>query len=196
MNLFHSMKFVRSFQCTEWHAKSAVCETTVYTRIVSHSELNWECILNSSSSPECMSELVLSCRWLGIVSPGSEVSWEQQMRLWKLRAGRSDACCELSSSVCVCLCGCDWIKQRVFQLAFFICSISHVGPISESSPASSSSERSRDKAMENDNRLVCVCIHLQCRWSITQDALHAPIMIKSHFPWFPFKCFEKSHRLI
>ncbi|XP_065146545.1 PHD finger protein 24 isoform X2 [Paramisgurnus dabryanus] len=31
-------------------------------------------------------------------------------------------------------------------------SISHVGPISESSPASSSSERSRDKAMENDNR--------------------------------------------
>lgn len=103
MNLFHSMKFVRSFQCTEWHAKSAVCETTVYTRIVSHSELNWECILNSNSSPECMSELVLSCRWLGIVSPGSEVSWEQQMRLWKLRAGRSDACCELSSSVYVCV---------------------------------------------------------------------------------------------
>uniref|UniRef100_A0A8C1BMF0 PHD finger protein 24 n=1 Tax=Cyprinus carpio carpio TaxID=630221 RepID=A0A8C1BMF0_CYPCA len=33
-------------------------------------------------------------------------------------------------------------------------SISHVGPISESSPASSSSERSRDKAMENDNRPV------------------------------------------
>uniref|UniRef100_A0A672MQ48 PHD finger protein 24 n=1 Tax=Sinocyclocheilus grahami TaxID=75366 RepID=A0A672MQ48_SINGR len=33
-------------------------------------------------------------------------------------------------------------------------SISHVGPISESSPASSSSERSRDKALENDNRLV------------------------------------------
>lgn len=48
------------------------------------------------------------------------------------------------------------MKKRVFQLAFFICSISHVGPISESSPASSSSERSRDKAMENDNRLVCV----------------------------------------
>ncbi|XP_051540120.1 PHD finger protein 24-like isoform X5 [Myxocyprinus asiaticus] len=33
-------------------------------------------------------------------------------------------------------------------------SISHVGPISESSPASSSSERSRDKALENDNRPV------------------------------------------
>ncbi|XP_051973317.1 PHD finger protein 24-like [Xyrauchen texanus] len=33
-------------------------------------------------------------------------------------------------------------------------SISHVGPISESSPTSSSSERSRDKAMENDNRPV------------------------------------------
>ncbi|XP_051540119.1 PHD finger protein 24-like isoform X4 [Myxocyprinus asiaticus] len=32
--------------------------------------------------------------------------------------------------------------------------ISHVGPISESSPASSSSERSRDKALENDNRPV------------------------------------------
>ncbi|XP_051972431.1 PHD finger protein 24-like isoform X2 [Xyrauchen texanus] len=32
--------------------------------------------------------------------------------------------------------------------------ISHVGPISESSPVSSSSERSRDKALENDNRPV------------------------------------------
>ncbi|XP_067255511.1 PHD finger protein 24 [Chanodichthys erythropterus] len=36
----------------------------------------------------------------------------------------------------------------------FSMGISHVGPISESSPASSSSERSRDKAMENDNRPV------------------------------------------
>jgi len=155
------MKFVRSFQCTERHAKSAVCETTVYTTIVGHWEFNWECILNSNSSPECMSELVLSCWWLGIVSQGSEVSWEQQIRLWKPRAGWSAACCELSSSVCVSVW--VWIKQRVFKLAFFICSISHVGPISESSPASSSSERSRDKAMENDNRLVCD--HLQCRWS-------------------------------
>ncbi|TSM12492.1 PHD finger protein 24 [Bagarius yarrelli] len=35
------------------------------------------------------------------------------------------------------------------------CNVSHVGPISESSPASSSSDRSRDKAMEKyDNRLV------------------------------------------
>ncbi len=50
------------------------------------------------------------------------------------------------------------MKKCVFQLAFFICSISHVGPISESSPASSSSERSRDKALENDNRLVYVCL--------------------------------------
>ncbi|XP_059395350.1 PHD finger protein 24-like isoform X1 [Carassius carassius] len=36
----------------------------------------------------------------------------------------------------------------------FSMGISHVGPISESSPASSSSERSRDKALENDNRPV------------------------------------------
>ncbi|XP_056323295.1 PHD finger protein 24 isoform X1 [Danio aesculapii] len=36
----------------------------------------------------------------------------------------------------------------------FSMGISHVGPISESSPASSSSERSRDKAVENDNRPV------------------------------------------
>lgn len=45
------------------------------TRVVGHSELNWECILNSNLSPECMflltSELVLSCRCLGIVSLGA-----------------------------------------------------------------------------------------------------------------------------
>lgn len=115
MNIFHSIKSFRSFQCTEWHAKSAVCETTVYTRVVGHSELNWECILNSNSSPECMSELVLLFRWLCIVSPGSEVSWEQ-LRLWKPRAGRSAACCELSSSVSVCV----WLNQTACVSACFL----------------------------------------------------------------------------
>ncbi|KAJ8380645.1 hypothetical protein SKAU_G00014230 [Synaphobranchus kaupii] len=37
------------------------------------------------------------------------------------------------------------------SLIFSLCSISHVGPISENSPASSSSEKSREK---DDNRQV------------------------------------------
>ncbi|XP_056323296.1 PHD finger protein 24 isoform X2 [Danio aesculapii] len=48
----------------------------------------------------------------------------------------------------------SWFQKTNKESQSCNVSISHVGPISESSPASSSSERSRDKAVENDNRPV------------------------------------------
>ncbi|XP_687326.2 PHD finger protein 24 isoform X2 [Danio rerio] len=48
----------------------------------------------------------------------------------------------------------SWFQKTNKESQSCNVSISHVGPISESSPASSSSERSRDKAMESDNRPV------------------------------------------
>ncbi|KAF7700810.1 hypothetical protein HF521_001975 [Silurus meridionalis] len=49
----------------------------------------------------------------------------------------------------------SWFQKHSKEPQSCNVSISHVGPISESSPASSSSDKSRDKAMEkNDNRPV------------------------------------------
>lgn len=50
-----------------------------------------------------------------IVFLGSEVLWEQQIRVWKPWDGRSAACCELSSSVCVCVGETEW-KSVCFSL--------------------------------------------------------------------------------
>ncbi len=107
INLFQSMKFVRSFQCTEWHAMF-VRQLYILYRVCGPFRIE----LRMYFEFQFKSWMHVSAHeWTSFVLPvlgyrlswGSEVSWEQRIRVWKPRDCRSAACCELSGSVCVCV---------------------------------------------------------------------------------------------